>query len=123
MEEQLEALLADRVGAVLGALKPMRPWQQPVHDALAQLISYIERNRARIRYQEPWYYRLAIGSGAGEGACKHVIQSRFKRVGMRWKQPGVLNVLALRLARFNGTLDEIWARRGLEVQASASPTE
>jgi hypothetical protein len=48
----------------------------------------------------------SIGSGAVEGACKHVIQSRFKRAGMRRKQPGFLNVLALLLARFNGTLYE-----------------
>ena len=73
VEEQLEALLAELVGAVLVALKRMRPWQQPVRDALAQLIGYIERERARIRYQELWYYGLAIGSSAVEGACKHVI--------------------------------------------------
>lgn len=32
-----------------------------------------------------------------EGACKPVIQSRFKRPDMRWKPVDFLNVLALRL--------------------------
>jgi hypothetical protein len=110
------ALLIDRVGEVLTALRRMRPWQKAVHDALAQLIGYVERNRARIRYQEPWHAGLAVGSGSVEGGCKHVIQSRFKRAGMRWKQPGFLNVLALRLARLNGTFQAFWASRGLAVQ-------
>jgi hypothetical protein len=48
VEEQLDALLAELVGAVLMALKRMRPWQRPVRDALAQLIDYTERKRARI---------------------------------------------------------------------------
>jgi hypothetical protein len=38
-----------------------------------------------------------------EGACKDVIQNRFKRARMRWKPPGFLNVLALRIGPLNGT--------------------
>jgi uncharacterized protein UPF0236 len=115
VEEKIGAFLTDRVGAVLSTLKRMRPWKKALREALAQLIGYVERNRTRIRYQEPWQCGLAIGSGAVEGACKHVIQSRFKRAGMRWKQPGFLNILALRLAHLNGTLQAFWASRGLTV--------
>jgi len=102
----------------LRALKRMRPWKQAVPDSLAQLIGYVERHRTRIRYQEPWDCGLAVGSGAVEGACKHVIQSRFKRAGMRRKSPGFLRVLALRLARLNRTFQAFWASRGLVVQTS-----
>jgi hypothetical protein len=116
VDQKMGALLMDRGGAVLSALKRMRPWKRAVRDALTQLIGYVERNRSRIRYQEPWRHGLAVGSGAVEGACKHVIQSRFKRAGMRWKSPGFLNVLALRLARLNGTFQAFWASRGLVVQ-------
>jgi hypothetical protein len=108
----------DRVGGGLSALKRMRPWQRAVHDALAQLIGYVARHRTRSRYQEPWHAGLAVGSGAVEGGCKPVIHSRCKRAGMRWKPPGFLNVLALRLARGNGTFPAFWARRGLAVQDS-----
>ncbi len=117
------ALLMDRVGEVLSALKRMQPWQKAVYDALAQLIGYVERNRTRIRDQEPWHSGLAVGSGAVEGACKPVIQSRFKRAGMRWKPPGFLNVLALRIARLNGTFQAFWASRGFAVQDSGYPTQ
>jgi len=122
VDQQIEALLMDRVGAVLSALKRTRPWKNTVREALAQLIGYVERNRTRIRYQVPWNTGLAVGSGAVEGACKHVIQSRFKRAGMRWKLAGFLNVLALRTARLNGTLQAFWAGRGLALQVSGQPT-
>jgi hypothetical protein len=117
VDQKLGALLTDRVGEVLRALKYMRPWKTALCDALARLIGYVERNRTRIRYQEPWQCGLAVGSGAVEGACKHVIQSRFKRAGMRWKRLGFLNVLALRLARLNGIFQPFWSSRGLVIQA------
>ena len=115
VEQKIGALLTDRVGEVLSALKRMRPWKQAIREALTQLIGYVERNRTRIRYQEPWHQGLAVGSGAVEGACKHVVHSRFKRAGMRWKPPGFLHVLALRIARLNTTLQAFWGSRGLMV--------
>jgi hypothetical protein len=118
VEQKMGAFLTDRFGDVWSALKRMRPWETAVRKALAQLIGDVERNRSRIRYLEPWYSGLAVGSGAVEGACKHVIQSRFKRAGMRWKQPGFLHVVAWRLARLNGTFQAFWASRGLVMQTS-----
>jgi hypothetical protein len=113
VEGKLSACLRDRVGDGIGALKRMRPRQPTVRRALAQLVGYVENNRGRIRYKTPWYQGLAVGSGSGEGACKPVMQARCKRAGMRWKQPGFLHVLALRVARLNDTLDAFWASRGL----------
>jgi hypothetical protein len=116
VEEKLAALRTDRVGDVLGALKRMRPRQPTACRGLQALIGYVESNRSRIAYQEPWHQGLAVGSGSVEGACKHVIQARFKRAGMRWKRPGFLNVLELRLSRLNRTLEAFWANRGLKAQ-------
>ena len=103
VEEKLAALLTDRVGDVLGALKRMRPRQPTVWEGLQALLGYVASNRSRIYYKEPWHKGLAVGSGSVEGACKHVIQARFKRAGMRWKQHGFLHVLELRLSRLNAT--------------------
>jgi hypothetical protein len=118
VEQKLAALLTDRVGDVLGALKRMRPRQPAIREALRQLLGYVESNRHRLRYQEPWHSGLAVGSGSVEGACKHVIQARFKRAGMRWKRTGFLNVLELRLARLNATLQEFWVYYGLHAMAT-----
>jgi hypothetical protein len=118
VDETLGALLKDRVGDVLSALKRMRPWKKPLCHALAQLIGDVARNRTRIKYQEPWQCGLAVGSGAVEGACKHVMHRRFKRAGMRWKSPGFLHILALRMARLHGTFQAFWASRGLVIPIS-----
>jgi hypothetical protein len=94
VDQHRGALLMHRVGEVLRALERLRPWQKAIHDALAQLIGDVERTRTRIRSRDPWHTGRAVGSGAVEGGCKPVIHSRFKRAGMRWKQPGCLHVLA-----------------------------
>jgi hypothetical protein len=116
-EEKLAALRTDCVGDVLGALKRMRPRQPTVWEGLPALLGSIESNRSRIAYKEPWHTGLAVGSGAVEGACKHVVQARFKRAGRRWEQQGFLKVLELRLSRRNTTLDAFWVHRGLRAQA------
>ncbi|RPJ38187.1 MAG: hypothetical protein EHM35_05090 [Planctomycetaceae bacterium] len=118
VEQNRGALRMNRVGEVLSALKRRRPWQQAIHDALAQLIGDVARHRTRIRSQEPWHTGLAVGSGAVEGACTPVIQRRFKRAGMRWKPPGFLHVLAWRIARLHGDFRAFWASRGLMIHAS-----
>jgi hypothetical protein len=117
VEQTLGALLTDRVGAVWSALKRMRPWKTAVRDALVQLLGSVERHRTRIRDQESWHSGLAVGSGAVEGACTHGIPRRCKRAGMRWKPPGFLHVLALRLARLHGTFQAFWASRGLVISS------
>ena len=116
VDQNRGALLLDQVGVVLSALKRMRPWKKAVRDVRTQLSGSVQRNRIRLRYQEPWRHGLAVGSGAVEGACKPVMQRRFKRAGLRWQAPGLLNVRALRLARLNGTFQAFWASRGLVVQ-------
>ena len=72
---------------------------------------------------DSWHRGLAVGSGSAEGGCKHVMQRCFKRAGMRWKQAGFLNVLALRLASLNGTFEAFWPSHGLPVQPSVVPTK
>jgi len=119
VDMKVEALREGRVGDMLGGLKKMAPRTKEARNALRGLIGYVENNRGRIDYQRPWEDGLAVGSGSVEGACKHLVQSRFKRAGMRWKTPGFLNVVELRVARLNGTDREFWASRGLLARAAA----
>ena len=113
VQMKIEALRENKAGDVLGGLKKMKPAKKAAREVLGGLIVYVENNKGRIDYQTPWEAGLAVGSGSVEGACKHLVQSRFKRAGMRWKTPGFLNVVELRVARLNGTDREFWANRGL----------
>jgi hypothetical protein len=59
---------------------------------------YFARNRERMHY--PAYARrgFPIGTGAVEGACKHLVTARFKQAGMRWGIKTAEPLLHLRAA-------------------------
>ena len=69
---------------------------------------YFRRNASRMRYGRFLQMRLPIGTGMVEGACKHVVQSRFKRPGARWSRAGLKSMLALKLARLNDCWETLW---------------
>lgn len=77
-------------------------------DRLLRERGYLEAGRERMDY--PRYRREGwpIGSGAVEGACKHLVKERFAKTGARWKRDELGDVLALRLAKFNDEWDQYW---------------
>jgi hypothetical protein len=70
-------------------------------EVLYDTVRYFRNHGKRMNY--PLYERKGfhIGSGIAEGACKHVVQCRFKQAGMRWSRDGAENLLALRVAYLN----------------------
>ena len=110
VDAKMDALEQDRVGAVISGLKRTRARGAAAREELAKLVGYVQNNQSRISYSLPGSTGFAIGSGSVEGACKHLVQTRFKRAGMRWKGRGFDQVLELRIARVNGTLDGFWRR-------------
>jgi hypothetical protein len=82
-------------------LRSVRQWQ-PSTPAAAETkrreLGYFEKNQARMRYPDYLRQGLPIGSGAVEGACKHLVADRFKGAGMRWKDATAEPVLQLRAA-------------------------
>jgi hypothetical protein len=82
-------------------LRELRDWTPS--DAAGQelrreQLGYFEGQQERMRYPEYLRRGLPIGSGAVEGACKHVVSDRFKGGGMRWKLPTAEPLLHLRAA-------------------------
>ena len=102
-----------RVDLVIGAIDRSRHQQDAVLSAERRATvrlnrAYFERNAWRMRYSRFRQMGLPIGTGAVEGACKHVVRSRFKRAGMRWSDPGLRSMLALRLLRLNDRWEQLW---------------
>ncbi len=79
----------------------MEPKTKKQREILTDTKRYFKNHGHQMNY--PLYQRMGfhVGSGAAEGACKHVIQSRFKRAGMRWSRSGAENLLALRSLHVN----------------------
>ena len=83
----------------------MEPKTKKQREILTDTKRYFKNHGHQMNY--PLYKRMGfhVGSGVAEGACKHVIQSRFKRAGMRWSRPGAENLLALRSLHVNDKWD------------------
>jgi len=71
-------------------------------------LEYFRTNQRRMRYDQYRRWKLPIGTGAVEGSCKFVVQSRFKKAGARWSDPGLRQMLALKLARLNCQWETLW---------------
>jgi hypothetical protein len=59
---------------------------------------YFTRNQERMQYPRYAQEGLPIGSGAVEGACKHLVAARFKQAGMRWGRATAEPLIHLRAA-------------------------
>jgi hypothetical protein len=103
--ERLKRLLQGEVGYVIGGLKQMGTKQNlsaAKQNQLAKVITYLENNRANMKYDEYLSQGYPIGSGVIEGACRHVVKDRMEGTGMRWRIGGAQAILSLRAVYING---------------------
>lgn len=63
---------------------------------IADQLQYFRKNIDRMKYRTFSRKGFFIGSGAIEGACRHIIAQRTKLSGMRWNRSGAANVLTFR---------------------------
>jgi len=104
-----------RIDLVLGALEraqtrlPVLPPQRQV--VVRRNREYFRTNQVRMRYALFKRWHLPIGTGAVEGSCKFVVQSRFKLPGCRWSHAGLSNMLALKRLRLDGYWEHLWPCR------------
>jgi hypothetical protein len=69
---------------------------------------YFSGNAQRMQYPTLRNQHLPIGSGAVEGAAKHLVQHRMKRTGCRWSDLGARAILDLRCHLLSGrSLDDL----------------
>jgi hypothetical protein len=79
-------------------------------ERLRREIAYIEAGRHRMDYPRYREHGWPIGSGAVEGACKHLVKERLGITGARWKRKDLPHVLALRTAQFNNDWEQLWPK-------------
>ena len=73
---------------------------------LEEICGYLENNAHRMAYHEYLAAGYPIASGVIEGACRHVVQDRMERSGMRWILDGAHAMLALRCIHLSGAWNE-----------------
>lgn len=82
-------------------LETLREWEPEAagaQEVKRVQLAYFERQQERMRYPEYLRRGYPIGSGAVEGACKHVVADRFGRSGMRWNPDTADPVMRVRAA-------------------------
>lgn len=89
------------------SLSQMRPRIKKQRECLQGTQRYFTNHGHKMDY--PRYEKMGfhIGSGIAEAACKHVIQSRLKRTGMRWSKEGAENILHLRVLYLNRQWEQL----------------
>jgi hypothetical protein len=83
---------------LLEGLRDWEPQEAAPQEVRREQLGYFEGQQERMRYPEYLRRGFPIGSGAVEGACKHVVSDRFKGGGMRWKLATAEPLLQLRAA-------------------------
>lgn len=78
---------------------------------ISEEINYLEKGKHRMDYARYRAEGWPIGSGAIEGTCKHLVKERFGITGARWRREQIQDVLALRLAQFNGEWNGYWQKK------------
>ena len=113
VRHRLRMLLEGEVGRVIGGLRQMltkrgRELTKAKRERLETTIRYYEANRRWMRYDAYLAAGYPIGSGAAEGACRHLVKDRMEGAGMRWSVPGADAVLKVRAVALNGDWDAYW---------------
>lgn len=105
--EKIRLLRQGQVQLIETALAHMKPRTKLQREALSATQTYFENHGHQMEYPRYEAMGLHIGSGIAEAACKFVIQTRFKRCGMRWSRKGAENLLWLRQTYLNNQWDTL----------------
>lgn len=106
-------------GKVEELLSQWRVLQPQDTEGFTRELTYFGNQRRRMKYDE---YRAAgypIGSGAVESANRHVVGVRVKQSGMRWLEPGIKGVLALRALLRSQRWSQWWDQQPLPIPLAA----
>lgn len=112
-EEQKQSLRTSEIQAVIDALRSLLA-EQNAADASSPIctaISYLEKRRHQLDYQEAIAQDLPIGSGEVESAHRHILQKRLKIPGAWWCLERAEEMAQLRAMRANQQWNDFWQQK------------
>jgi Uncharacterised protein family (UPF0236) len=110
VEATMTRLYLGKVGLVLRGLKRMQAQSDEAEKAIAHCWDYLDEHRGRTVYQKLRRGGSPLGSGGIESSNKFMCHVRLKRSGAWWYEANSNQMLALRCAKYNGTLDQVFER-------------
>ena len=110
VEATMTRLSLGQVGWVLGGLRRMRGQSDEAAKAIANCWAYLDEHRGRTHYRHLRRGGSPGGSGGIESSNKLICHVRLKRSGAWWYEANSNHMLALRCAKYNNTLDQVFRR-------------
>ncbi len=95
----MEQILKGGVGYVIGGLKQTftkRRLKGSARQALEKAITYLERHKKWMRYDEYLAAGMPVATGGVESACGAVVKKRMEGESKRWSVEGAEAILRLR---------------------------
>jgi hypothetical protein len=110
VEATMTRLYLGKVGLVLGGLQRMQASSDEAAKAIANCWNYLTEHRGRTTDQKLRRGGYPLGSGGIEASHKCICHVRLKRSGAWWYEANSNHMLALRCAKYNGTLAQVFVR-------------
>jgi len=110
VEATLTRLYLGKLPSVLGGLGRMQATSEEAAKAIANCRAYLAEHRGRTTYQKLRRGGYPLGSGGIESSNKFICHVRLKRSGAWWYEVNSNQMLALRCAKYNSTLAQVFVR-------------
>jgi hypothetical protein len=111
LEATMARLFCNEGAGVIWGLQRMKPVSEEAEKAIESALTYFTPRLEQITYGRHRKGGYPIGSGAIESAHRFIGHIRLKRSGAWWYTENSNAILALRCARYNGTLERLFDRK------------
>jgi hypothetical protein len=118
VEATMTRLYLGKISAVLGGLKRMQATSEEAQQAISNCWAFLHKHRGRTHYRQLRRGGYPLGSGGIESSNKFICHIRLKRSGAWWYEINSNQMLALRCAKYNGTLDQVFVRHQERLRAA-----
>jgi hypothetical protein len=109
-EATMTRLYLGKVSTGLGGLRRLQPTSDEAAQTLANGWKYLNEHRGRPHSRHLRRGGYPLGSGGIESSNKCICHMRLKRSGAWWYDGNSNQRLALRCAKYNGTLDQVFVQ-------------
>ena len=107
-EATMTRLYLGKVSSVLGGLRRMQARSAEAEKVIANCWDYLDEHREHTDYRTFRRGGYPLGSGGIASSNKFICHVRLKRSGAWWYEVNSNQMLALRCAKYNGTLDQVF---------------
>ena len=109
-EATMTRLYLGKGSAVLGGVRRMQAQSAEAEKVMANCWDYLNEHREHTDYCQCRRGGYPLGSGGIASSNKCICHVRLKRSGAWWYAANSNQMLALRCAKYNGTLDQVFVR-------------